>query len=423
MSTKILVDNFVETTLAAGINGAATSFQIASAISSLPALADANELFYLVLEEGATREIVKVAGPRNAGGDTFGGGGTNGVLTRGQDGTSAATFTTACKVRISPVKAIHNAYAQKDADETFNGQKTHVQPLIHTVRASLPSAPNSGFMAEFAMRFAGIPLPVLRDDGGWTEPDFIPMPSPLTHFFFHAFFRGGGKSQSGAINALLNLDSPTEAAVSSATGSIYAESTANRYTTGAAAANRAAAVVADGAGNTQPWHRSATAGRGGFLFYTRWGVETVDATGKNRLFVGLTTLRTTAYFTAEPRNAAADHIGIASDDDETAVQIFTKDGTTNTKTALTTARTKAQLSGKLYDLWIGCEPGATRFGVRFDELDSGSNYARATLYDGTINTTIPRTGQFILPLLGLGTGTATVSTQFRLSRVYAIWRA
>ena len=89
--------NNANSTLASGINSSVTSMTLADA-SSFPSLSGANDYCYLTLQEsgGTTREIVKATARSS---NTF-------TIVRGQDNTSAATWSSGILVELRITSAL-----------------------------------------------------------------------------------------------------------------------------------------------------------------------------------------------------------------------------------------------------------------------------------------------------------------------------
>lgn len=92
----LLVANNVRTTLASGIAAGDTSLSVTSA-SGMPSMADGDWFYATISDPGETVfEIVKVTGLS----------GTSLTATRGQDGTTAASWPSGSVVSIRPVAQI-----------------------------------------------------------------------------------------------------------------------------------------------------------------------------------------------------------------------------------------------------------------------------------------------------------------------------
>lgn len=85
--------NYATTELSGSINSTTTSVSVVDG-AVFPSITNP-DYFYVTLEEGSTREIVKVTARS---GNTL-------TVVRGQDGTSGSSFTTAAKVELRLAKA------------------------------------------------------------------------------------------------------------------------------------------------------------------------------------------------------------------------------------------------------------------------------------------------------------------------------
>ena len=94
---SVLYTNNAFSTLASGINSSATSITVASGHGSrFPAISSSSDYFYLTLDSGSVAEIVKVTARS---GDSM-------TIARGQDGTTAQSFSTNDSVQLKLTKAV-----------------------------------------------------------------------------------------------------------------------------------------------------------------------------------------------------------------------------------------------------------------------------------------------------------------------------
>lgn len=108
--------NNATTTLASGINSSVTSLAVASGTGTLFPSLSGSDVFYATLANLAgTVEIVKVTARST---DTF-------TIVRGQDGTTAAAWSTGDKVELRPTAAGLTAMAQFDSAQTYTGVQTY----------------------------------------------------------------------------------------------------------------------------------------------------------------------------------------------------------------------------------------------------------------------------------------------------------
>jgi hypothetical protein len=150
--------------------------------------------------------------------------------------------------------------------------------------------------------------------------------------------------------------------------------------------------------------RGAAANEGGFHFFCRFAFPLFPA--GTRVFIGLASLLTGVNVTADPSAAAESHIGIAMDAADTNLTLMTKDGTTNTKTAIGAGL--ARIANETYDLHIFAKQNSANIGVRLDRVPSGGG-ASANLLDTTISTTIPAAATFLAPQAAMSNGTANTT--------------
>jgi hypothetical protein len=107
--------NNATTTLASGINNSVTSLSVAAGTGALFPTISSPDVFYATLANVAgTVEIVKVTARST---DTF-------TIVRGQDGTSATSWSAGDKVELRPTAAGLAAMAQFDSAQTYTGLQT-----------------------------------------------------------------------------------------------------------------------------------------------------------------------------------------------------------------------------------------------------------------------------------------------------------
>lgn len=111
-----LFTNNAATTLASNITNVATTLTVATGTGALFPSPTAGEYFYCTLANNAgTVEIIKVTARS---GDTFS------TITRGQDGTSAVSWSAGDKVELRLVNADLTNFPQLDSTNTFSQQQT-----------------------------------------------------------------------------------------------------------------------------------------------------------------------------------------------------------------------------------------------------------------------------------------------------------
>jgi hypothetical protein len=146
---------------------------------------------------------------------------------------------------------------------------------------------------------------------------------------------------------------------------------------------------------------SSTAGRGGWMFRSRFGGSTL-VTGQ-RMFVGMTSVTQVAN-TGEPSALASANIAaLAKDSTDTNFQFLTKDGTTANKTDTGIAFT----ANGWYDVLVGSDPGSLTVYFRLVRVDTGA------IYYGSKSTNAPVTGSTLMPQC-IGGLAATTGTAFVL---------
>lgn len=91
-----LYSNFAQSTLATGIDAITTSLSVTTGDGAKFPSPAADQIFWAVLEEGTTREIVKVIARTT---DTM-------TVVRAQQGTTALAFTAAAEIRLSVLQTI-----------------------------------------------------------------------------------------------------------------------------------------------------------------------------------------------------------------------------------------------------------------------------------------------------------------------------
>jgi hypothetical protein len=131
--------NNASSTLASGINNSVTSLTVATGQGALFPTLSAGDYFYCTLANAVgTVEIVKVTARST---DTF-------TITRAQDGTSAATWSTGDKVELRLVSASLNDLPKLDEVNTFSLRQTFSVGTVQGpwTTAGRPSSPTAGLM-------------------------------------------------------------------------------------------------------------------------------------------------------------------------------------------------------------------------------------------------------------------------------------
>jgi hypothetical protein len=131
--------NNASSTLASGINNSVTSLTVATGQGALFPTLSAGDYFYCTLANAVgTIEIVKVTARST---DTF-------TITRAQDGTSAAAWSTGDKVELRLVSASLNDLPKLDEVNTFSLRQTFSVGTVQGpwTTAGRPSSPTAGLM-------------------------------------------------------------------------------------------------------------------------------------------------------------------------------------------------------------------------------------------------------------------------------------
>lgn len=124
---RALLTNNASTTLASGISNSATSLSVASGAGALfPAITGA-DYFFVTLKEGSTVEIVKVTARST---DAF-------TVTRGQDGTTGQTFTSAATVKLNLTAAVLAELPALATPNTFSGAQRGAVTALTSTAASM----------------------------------------------------------------------------------------------------------------------------------------------------------------------------------------------------------------------------------------------------------------------------------------------
>lgn len=183
-----------------------------------------------------------------------------------------------------------------------------------------------------------------------------------------------------------------------------------RFTSVAVTVDQELGVHLPNAADASIWRGNAT-NRGGFYFSTRFMVNAIPDTDV-RFFAGLSN-QTTAVCVS---NTVAGHaVGLWCDDtDATDLKLVTRDGTTTTKTDLTT---DADLTaGTLYEFVMIGNPNGGPVVTQLLNVGTG-----AVLNDQNINVTMPGTTTFLAPQVGLSNASNVVGgdTSLDIISIYA----
>lgn len=149
------------------------------------------------------------------------------------------------------------------------------------------------------------------------------------------------------------------------------------------------------------------AGLGGFLFFSRFGMETLVA-GTGKVLVGLSALNTTLSTGVEP-SSNINTIGLCKDSTDTTWQIITRGATTFAKinTAITVT------AGQILDLYIHSAPFSDSVTFMIKNAVGG-----AVLYTGTaITTNLPVNTMFLYAHVQM-LNTTSATAALALNRIY-----
>ncbi len=181
------------------------------------------------------------------------------------------------------------------------------------------------------------------------------------------------------------------------------------YTT-TATANTSAGIQST---RTVAWRGNA-AGLGGFLFFSRFGLQAIGNSARLRVLVGLSDLN--GAMTQDPStyllaaiNGGAQVIGLIKDAADVNLQFFIRNGTTQTKQNTGVAPTANQI----LDLYIHSMPNGTDVMFQLNNPLTG-----ATLASATLSTGIPASAQFLYAQTHVGTSAATSIQSLALNQIY-----
>jgi hypothetical protein len=283
----------------------------------------------------------------------------------------------------------------------WNAEHVVEDYLDFPAATSLPAAPSSG-LRYFARAQAGRMLPAVIG------------PSGLDTNLQPALFRNSvymwlpGTATTVAINFATNWtarNSGTSAAQAHPTKASTNDLTSmNRatFSTGTTATGTSGVQ----SGQTVAFRGNA-AGRGGFFFFSRFAVETYRA--DLQLFVGLSARN--AAMTQDP-SLDNNSVGLCKDAADTGWHILTRNGSTTTKTALTTPLAVA--AGTILDFMMFCPPNGSNITFRLVNAMTGAVYS-----DGQVVTsTLPVNTTFMFAHAGIRSTTGTTAALLALNRLY-----
>lgn len=224
---------------------------------------------------------------------------------------------------------------------------------------SIPSAPSASTMYLYADDHAGKTLPAVMSPTGVDYNLQAALYGVSTYMWL------AGTATTVAINwgtSFTALNVATGAAQSTPTkASTNIMTSMNRanFSTGSTTAGSSGIVSA----STVAWLGNA-AGLGGFLFFARFGLETVS--GTYTAFCGL--VASTTSLAAEA-STLANQISVGKDSTDTTWQIITRSATTLTKT--NTAITVT--AGQVLDVYIHSAPNTSSVKVHIKDASNGSD--------------------------------------------------
>jgi hypothetical protein len=105
----------------------------------------------------------------------------------------------------------------------------------------------------------------------------------------------------------------------------------------------------------------------GFYFAARWGILTYSATMQAWCGLGAAS----GIITGDP-SAANNSCGMSKDTGETTWQVFTRDGSTTSKTS-TGRTTAAGGSAEVFDFFMFCKPSDSKITFRVDDIAAGTS--------------------------------------------------
>lgn len=266
--------------------------------------------------------------------------------------------------------------------------------------ATPPTTPAAGTMVLYTENHAGKTLPSVMSPTGIDYNLQAALYGTSTYMWL------ASTGTTVAINwgtSFTALNAGTAAAQShptkASTSAITSMNRAN-FGTGSTATGSSGIVSAA----TVAWLGNA-AGLGGFLFFARFGVETIS--GTHRVLVGLSA--NTAALAAEP-STLANTIALGYDSTDTTWQVITRSATTLTKTNTAITIT----AGQILDLYIHSAPNSQS--VQFHIKNGATG---ADLYVGTaITTNIPSSTTFLSMQAQIQSASGTTAKLLALNRMY-----
>jgi len=274
-----------------------------------------------------------------------------------------------------------------------------------------PAAPGADVMRFYARKISGRVVPK------WMPPSGVDMPmQPALYGNNVVMYMPNTGTTAG-----INLGSPwavgTTIAHPAPTAGIYTQMKRTTSTNVVTTTNQALGVSSIVSTAAQFWRGNA-AGLGGFFFFARFGIETLTAGSPNatRMFVGLQS--GTTNILVSDTIPAISCIGLWHDttDGANVINMYSKNGTTGGKVALSGAPTTPYSTGQGYDFYMFAKPNDSEVFYRLDNLNTG-----ATLSEGSLTANLPLSSTFMGPVVGMSNGTANIvasTVAIGVNRIY-----
>ena len=224
---------------------------------------------------------------------------------------------------------------------------------------SIPSAPSASTMYLYAEDHAGKTLPVVMSPTGIDYNLQAALYGVSTYMWLAGTGTTVGINWGTSFTALNVATGAAQSTPTKASTNIMTSMNRANFSTGSTTAGSSGIVSA----STVAWLGNA-AGLGGFLFFARFGLETVS--GTYTAFCGL--VASTSSLAAEA-STLANQISVGKDSTDTTWQIITRSATTLTKT--NTAITVT--AGQVLDVYIHSAPNTSSVKVHIKDASNGSD--------------------------------------------------
>lgn len=264
----------------------------------------------------------------------------------------------------------------------------------------IPAAPAAGNLRTFARSRAGRVLPHIIGPSGID----VALQPALFGNSIYMWLPGTGTTLSVAFGTSFT-------ARNNGTGAAQAHPT-KTSTNAMTSLNRATFSTGTTAGGTSGVQSSATVawrgnapGLGGFFFFSRFGVESMDST--TRFMVGLTTQN--AVMGADP-SSFANSVLLVKDTADTQWFVSTRNASTGTKTSTGLTVT----AGQVLDFTIFCAPNDSKITVRLVDAVTGTVY----MDNVDITATLPVNTVFMYMWAGTQANGSTTARLLGLNRLY-----